>query len=89
MLGYHSRRDDTMLSACLQCLPWQLACLLFATVATATITPSNKTDTPYYISGTNALSHGQDKIADLGPLTRAGAQRTVSHTTRVFPCYAS
>jgi hypothetical protein len=81
-----------MLSACLQRLPWTLACLLFATAATATITPSNKTDNPYYISGTVPLSHvksdGQDQIAKLGPLTRAAAERTVGSTTRVLSCYS-
>lgn len=82
----------TMLSACLQRLPWTLACLLFATAATATITPSNKTDNPYYTSSTVPLSHvksdGQDQIAKLGPLTRAAAERTVGSTTRVLPCYS-
>lgn len=66
-----------MLFARLHHLPWQLTCLLFATVATATITPSNtSTVRPDVIEDTLPLAHAEDdggKIADVIALTEEAA----------------
>lgn len=60
--------------------------LLFATAATATISPSNtSTVDSSQFQGTLPLSHGngdQAKIADLIPLTRQAAQQTVEGSLR-------
>ncbi|KAH7078038.1 hypothetical protein BKA63DRAFT_277513 [Paraphoma chrysanthemicola] len=63
-----------------QRLPWSLACLLLATVATAAITPSNSSTAGGRFQGTLPLQHAdasQGQIAELVPLTREAAQRTV------------
>jgi hypothetical protein len=66
-----------MLLPCLQRLPWQLICLLFASVAAATISPSNTTTArPGFINGTSDMDHAANdggKIADLIPLTKQAA----------------
>jgi hypothetical protein len=69
-----------MLLSHLQRLPWPLACLLFATVAAATITPSNTSTAGGRFQGTLPLKHAdqdQAQLAELVPLTREAAQRTV------------
>jgi hypothetical protein len=52
----------------------QLTCLLFASVATASISPSDSsTARPGFIDGTSAMDHAESnggKIADLLPLTK-------------------
>ena len=84
-----------MLSSCLQRLPWQLTCLLFATVATAatTFTPSNATADDSWFQGTLALKHvetdSQAQIAQLVPLTRQATRQTVGSPADVICCYSS
>jgi hypothetical protein len=69
-----------MLHSHLQRLPWQLTCLLFATVATALITSSNTVDNTWF-AGTLPLKRvetdRQAQIAELVPLTRGAASKTV------------
>ena len=81
-----------MLFAQLPRLPWQLTCLLFASVATATITPSNSsTGGGGRFQGTLPLKHDGEaqQIAELVPLTREAAQRTVGSTSEVIHRYSS
>ncbi|CAO2647711.1 Nn.00g086330.m01.CDS01 [Neocucurbitaria sp. VM-36] len=69
-----------MLLGRLQRLPWPLACLLFASVATATITSSNTSTAGGRFQGTLPLKHAEgdeSQIAELVPLTREAAQRTI------------
>lgn len=75
---------EKMLLGRLQRLPWQLTCLLFASVATATITASNTSTAGGRFQGTLPLKHAegdQAQIAELVPLTREAAQRSVRPTT--------
>jgi hypothetical protein len=68
---------------CLQCLPSQLVCLLFATAATATITQSNSSTAFGGFQGTLALRRdiaGQTQIAELVPLTLEATKITVRPT---------
>lgn len=71
-----------MLLGHVQRLPWQLTCLLFASVAAAVITPSNSSTAGGRFQGTLPLKHQGDgaQIAQLVPLTRVAAQRTVRPT---------
>jgi hypothetical protein len=71
----------------LACLQRQLTCLLFASVATAAISPSNtSTARPGFIDGTSSMDHPEGdggKIADLIPLTKQAASAvglTVSYS---------
>lgn len=69
-----------MLLSQLQRLPWQLMCLLFATVATATISPSNSSTAIGQFQGTLPLQEGvgsMANVADLVPITKAAATQTV------------
>src|SRR5690242_11166463 len=69
-----------MLLSHLQHLPCTLALALIAAVASATITPSNtSTVDQRYFQGTLPLQGPGDgqQIAELVPLTREGAQRSV------------
>lgn len=63
-----------MLPARLHPLSWQLTCLLFATSATATISPSNtSTARPGWGGGTLPLARAESngrKIANVIPLTQ-------------------
>lgn len=82
-----------MLLSCIERLPWQLTCLLFATVATAaTISPSNDTTDTRMFQGTLSLRHvetdRQEQIAELMPLTRRAASQTVGAPADVIPCYS-
>jgi hypothetical protein len=80
-----------MLFLHLQRLPWQLTCLLFATVVTATITPSNSS-TAGQGQGMVPLKHAdgnQAHIADLVALTTAATQKTVCLPADVTCCYSS
>ncbi|KAF1947986.1 hypothetical protein EJ02DRAFT_461500 [Clathrospora elynae] len=65
-----------MLLAGLQRLPWQLICLLFASVATATITPSNTSTIgpePQFQGTLPLKSADGAQISQLIPLTRQAA----------------
>jgi hypothetical protein len=68
-----------------------LACLLFATVAAAAnISPSNSSTAGGQFQGTLPLTHAdgnQAQIADLVPLTREAAQRTVRPVLLLVPCH--
>ncbi|KAF2032307.1 hypothetical protein EK21DRAFT_60911 [Setomelanomma holmii] len=69
-----------MLLSHVQRPPWPLTCLLLASVSTATIAPSNSTTAVGNFQGTVPLRHtdgDQAQIADLVPLTREAAQRTI------------
>jgi hypothetical protein len=69
----------TMLPSRLQRTPWQLACLLFATTATASVAPSNSS-TAGDFQGTLPLQHAdgnQAQMAEVVPLTQRAKQYTV------------
>ena len=67
-------------------LPWQLTCVLFATVSAATISSTNiSTTRPNLYDGTLPLADAQGDgvtIADLIPLTKE-ATKSVRQTMRV------
>ena len=67
-------------------LPWQLACVLFATVSAATISSTNtSTARPNLYDGTLPLADAQgdgNTIAELIPLTQEAA-KSVRQTLRV------
>jgi hypothetical protein len=68
----------------------QLACVLFATVASATISPSNSSTAGGQFQGTLPLKHAdgnQAKIADLVPLTRQAVQQTVRPVLVLVICH--
>jgi hypothetical protein len=72
--------EAAMVLPLLHRLPWQLACLLFATVASATINPSNSSTALGQFQGTLPLQESvgtMAQIADLVPITRAAASQTV------------
>jgi hypothetical protein len=86
-----STTTATMLLSHVQRLPWPLTCLLLATVATASISPSNSSTAGARFQGTLPLRRAdadQAQIAELVPLTREAAQRTVGHTADVMPCHS-
>ncbi|KAF1921014.1 hypothetical protein BDU57DRAFT_488312 [Ampelomyces quisqualis] len=74
-----------MLLSRLQRLPWQLTCLLFATVATASISPSNASTAIAQFHGTLPLQEGVGTlahVADLVPITNAAATQTIEGNLR-------